>query len=57
LNGSGQAAGSYYGPDGRNVGFIATPTAVPEPGAIILLAIGLPAGFAILAAGLTGEGR
>jgi hypothetical protein len=41
-NDSGQAAGSYYGPDGRNLGFIATPTAaVPEPSSLALIGAGM----------------
>jgi hypothetical protein len=45
LNDSGQAAGSYYDSNNRIVGFIATPTAVPEPGPLVLMAIGGLAGL------------
>ena len=46
LNDSGQAAGSYFNSNGRNLGFIATPSAVPEPNSIVLLASSVLAGLA-----------
>ena len=47
LNDSGQAGGSYSDSNGLNLGFIATPSAVPEPSSLLLMGTGILAVFGV----------